>query len=252
MDYKACEYRNEAVNGHKLNLFLVDDDKLEQVCSMVATIIPSHYTSESRIAHLLEKLGKQKAAAYLRDKLPETPKIRSGDLGEILATHFVDECTEYKAPIKRLRWKDHREMAMRGDDIIGIALNDGNQQVKFLKGEAKSRKSLSTNVVQEARSALNACDGMPTPHSLAFISERLFDMGKVELADLISQAQLTDGISEQQVSHLLFIFCGNEPYRYLKKDLDDYTGPFPQSAVGLIAGKHQDFIFKVYSQVGQG
>jgi hypothetical protein len=85
----------------------------------------------------------------LREKLPQTPKIRSGDLGEILATQYIDERTAYKAPIKRLRWKDHREMPLRGDDVIGIALPDGNAPIRFLKSEVKSRKSLSTKVVQK-------------------------------------------------------------------------------------------------------
>ena len=47
--------------------------------------------------------------------------MRSGDLGEIYATEWIDSSERrLRAPIKRLRWKDHRNMAMRGDDVIGI------------------------------------------------------------------------------------------------------------------------------------
>jgi hypothetical protein len=202
------------------------------------------------MAAILEKFGKQKAATYLRDKLPQNPKVRSGDLGEILATQYIDECTSYKAPIKRLRWKDHREMAMRGDDVIGIQLPTGTASIKFLKSEVKSRKSLSVEVVEEARLALSSGGGLPSPHALAFVSDRLHETGEDELADLISCAQLNDGISAQQVQHLIFTFCGNQPDALLKTDLENYNGPIQQNAVGLRVAKHQEFISAVYNKLG--
>jgi HxlR-like helix-turn-helix len=80
----------------------------------VAAAVPGHYTSEKHMAHLLERLRKAGAAAFIREKSPETKSIRSGDLGEILAIEYIGEETPYTVPIKRLRWKDHRNMAMRG------------------------------------------------------------------------------------------------------------------------------------------
>ena len=69
----------------------------------------------------LARLGKPAAAALIQGKLPTNKAIRSGDLGEIYATEWIDAHSGgYRAPIKRLRWKDHRNMAMRGDDVIGI------------------------------------------------------------------------------------------------------------------------------------
>src|SRR5207245_8241596 len=52
--------------------------------------------------------GYKKALAFIRNKLPVAKKVRSGDLGEILATEYIDQCTEFRVPIKRLRWKDDR------------------------------------------------------------------------------------------------------------------------------------------------
>ena len=86
-----------------------------------AAIVPSHYASEEQVARALARLGKPAAAALIESKLPTTKQIRSGDLGEIYATEWIDAHSGgYRAPIKRLRWKDHRNMAMRGDDVIGI------------------------------------------------------------------------------------------------------------------------------------
>ena len=59
-------------------------------------------------------------------------QIRSGDLGEIYATEWIDAHSGgYRAPIKRLRWKDHRNMAMRGDDVIGILQDAANAAPAF-------------------------------------------------------------------------------------------------------------------------
>ena len=82
-------------------------------------------------------LGNPKPRSIDRAKLPTGPKSRSGDVGEILASSFVDEFTGYTVGVLKLRWKDHREMAMRGDDIIGVAPT--RLGLRFLKGEVKSR-----------------------------------------------------------------------------------------------------------------
>ena len=82
------------------------------------------------MASTLERLGKPAAAEKLRIKLPQVTKIRSGDIGEILTTDYIDEETVFSVPIKKLRWKDHRNMAMRGDDVIGVLVNQDNQTIK--------------------------------------------------------------------------------------------------------------------------
>jgi hypothetical protein len=90
-----------------------------------AAAVPDHCASVEHIARILERFGKTVAAAHIHEKLPDTKPIRSGDLGEILATEYNAEQTSYRVPIKRLRWKDHRNMAMRGDDVISIERQPG-------------------------------------------------------------------------------------------------------------------------------
>jgi hypothetical protein len=51
--------------------------------------------------------------------MPQQAKGRLGDLGEILATELVEERINLRVPVRRLRDKDGRNMAMRGDDFIG-------------------------------------------------------------------------------------------------------------------------------------
>ena len=57
--------------------------------------------------------GFEKTLAYIRNKMPSATRVRSGDFGEILATEYIDQCTEFRVPIKRLRWKDDRNTNMR-------------------------------------------------------------------------------------------------------------------------------------------
>jgi hypothetical protein len=81
-------------------------------------------------------VGKAKTAKFIETSLPTSKSVRSGDLGEVLGVTYLAEFTEFKLHVKRLRWKDHRNMAMRGEDILAFAVNDeGNLLV--LKGEQK-------------------------------------------------------------------------------------------------------------------
>src|SRR5262245_17325220 len=60
---------------------------------------------------IISRIGSyKKALAFIRNKLPETKKVRSGDFGEILASEYINQLTEFKVPIKRLRWKDDRNV----------------------------------------------------------------------------------------------------------------------------------------------
>jgi hypothetical protein len=244
-----CEVIATTVGAHGLQILTARHHDLPFARDAVAATLPGHYVSEEHIARILDRFGKTEAAAFIREKLPETKSIRSGDLGEILATEFIIEQTPYQVPIRRLRWKDHRNMAMRGEDVIGIERQPGARPLRFLKTEAKSRAILAPRVVNEARAALDKDNGLPSAHALAFVSERLMETGDKDLADAIDDAQLKTGISVQSVSHLLFTFSGNDPAQQLRSSLEGYHGPISQGSVGLRMVAHTDFVRAVYERV---
>jgi hypothetical protein len=215
-----------------------------------AAIVPRHYASEEQVARALARLGKPAAAALIESKLPTTKAIRSGDLGEIYATEWIDAHSGgYRAPIKRLRWKDHRNMAMRGDDVIGILQDAQTQRLHFLKTEAKSRAKLTTQVLKEARASLDKDGGLPSSHALSFVSARLLELGNLPLADAIDDALLKHGIPIQNVRHLLFTFSGNAPDALLTTSLQTYPGAINQLGIGLHVEGHAAFIGAVYDRV---
>jgi hypothetical protein len=206
-----------------------------------AAVVPGHYASEERVARALRRLGKTAAAKLIEDKLPTTKQIRSGDLGEIFATEWIDVYSGgFRAPVKRLRWKDHRNMAMRGDDVIGMKLDDKTHRLLFLKTEAKSRGNLTAQVFAEARVGLDKDGGLPSAHALTFISECL---------DAIDDAQRKYGITAQSVTHLMFVFSGNAPEKLLTTALQNYAGSIGQWGIGLHVDGHGKFIGAVYDKV---
>jgi len=226
--------------------------EFQNLIEELIVILPDYYIDPLSMASTLERLGKPAAAQKLRIKLPQVKKIRSGDIGEILTTDYINEETGFSVPIKKLRWKDHPNMAMRGDDVIGVLVNQENQTIKFLKAEAKSNKSLSRDVLSKARDELDLDEGLPAPHALEFVAERLREIGNQALADLIEKAQLVDGIRNNQVEHLLFTFTASNPETLQKEAFEDYSGSIKQSSVGFQVSNHQELIGSVYQGVLDG
>jgi len=245
-----CITANAVVGVHSLSLLTGENDRLETGIEETATVVPGHYAAEEQVSRALARLGKPAAAALIQGKLPTTKGIRSGDLGEIYATEWIDaHCVGYSVPIKRLRWKDHRNMAMRGDDVIAINVDPESNRLRFLKAEAKSRVRLTGQTLADARMGLDKDGGRPSAHALAFISARLFELGELPRADAIDDALLKHGIPTQNVRHLLFTFSDNDPSALLTTTLAAYQGGVPQLSVGLRVDGHAAFIGAVYERV---
>jgi hypothetical protein len=137
----------------------------EAIQRLLARTVRSHYDRLERIADDIARLGYEGAATILSTAMPTKARSRSGDLGEILATELVEEKMELRVPVRRLRYKDGREMAMRGDDFIGAGYAvDG--KLRLLKGEAKSNMKLNKATITSARKVLNRDHGRCTPDSL--------------------------------------------------------------------------------------
>ena len=214
--------------------------------SQLASELPNHYIDPKSVADTLERLGKKAAAQKVIIKMPQVKNIRSGDIGEILTADYIDESTDYTVPVRKIWWRDHRNMAMRGDDVIGILFNKENQTINFLKAEAKSNKSLSTDVLKKARAELDLDEGLPAPHALAFVAERLREQGNIMVSDLIEKVQLIDGININQVEHLLFTFTASDPTKLQKVASENYAGDITQYSVGFKVNEHQKLIAETY------
>lgn len=246
-----CEETQSKVSMNTVTVLSADPTKLDHGKQLVAAALPSFYTNPDRVAKLLKKLGKPAAAKYVADKLPTGPNLRSGELGEILCNAYVLECTPFKRGIRRLRRKDHREMSMRGEDVLAFTF-DAKGRLKILKAEVKSAIAMSSTIIGGARKSLSAYSELPSPHALSFVADVLQETGEDDaLADAIDKATLEESITTTQITHMLFTFSGNDPSSMLKNNLAKYAGTVKQKYVGLRVETHQVFIKDVFELVGK-
>jgi Cap4 SAVED domain len=125
-----CDQNEERVRKKRLWKLTEKENGRDAIRSGLALKVRSHYDSLERIADDVEELGYEGAAIILRERLPRGKKSRSGDLGEILASELTEERLGFTVPIRRMRFKDGREVALRGDDFIGIAFDQEDNQFR--------------------------------------------------------------------------------------------------------------------------
>ncbi len=243
-----CTTTIEDVGTWELTILDAQPAQLTTGVASVSQAIHEHYAAPDRVAHVLRALGKDKVAAFVEALLPTTKAVRSGDLGEILGVTYLSEFTQFKLAVRRLRWKDHRNMAMRGEDVLSFLIDPKSKKLMILKGEAKSRLTLNTSTVTAARSALSANYGRPSAHALAFLASRYFEQGNKEMTDILDQAQLVDQVAASQMTHMMFVLSGNDPAPILRADLNRYKGKIGQISVGVRVKTHQEFIKSVFEK----
>jgi Cap4 SAVED domain len=223
----------------------------DEIRDELAETIRSHYDQLDRIADDVARLGFEVAAEILRAQLPQTAKGRSGDLGEILATELVEEEIGLRVPVRRLRYKDGRNMAMRGDDFIGAGYNNDGADLWLLKGEAKSNRVLGKAPVTSARKVLNRDNGRCTPDSLAFVANRLLesnDADDVKLGRNIRDEVGLKALQAERIDHMLFTVSGNGPHASLKDDFSATGTNRDHYVVNIHVEDHQDFIKEMYEE----
>jgi len=242
-----CTLAREENGGKRLWRLAEKEKKRAEIRNRLVKTVRCHYDDLDRIADDVNALGYEGAAKILGARLPQTRSARSGELGEILAVELVEEALGFQIPVRRLRYKDGREMALRGDDFLGIAINDENQ-LRLLKGESKSAANVSKKTVENAREALSSHDGRPTPISLLFVADRLSEAEGVEgeLGRLLRNEVAEKSVSPSMIDHALFTLSGNDPARLLTEDLEDADGRRRQTVINLRIQDHQNFIADIY------
>lgn len=221
----------------------------DEISDDLAETIRSHYHRLEHIADDVKRLGYEVAARILSEAIPQTAKGRSGDLGEILATELVEEEIGLRVPVRRLRYKDGRNMAMRGDDFIGAGYDSKGKKLWLLKGEAKSNKTLGKATVTNARKVLDRDHGRCTPDSLLFVANRLLESNDPDEnalgRDLRDEVGLKS-LRADRIDHMLFTVSGNGPHASLKEDLDAAGTNRDHYVVNIHIEDHQDFIAAMY------
>lgn len=234
----------EEIGNHSLVLLEAQTQQCEAI-DQLRQIVREHYIAPETTEKRLAALGAPQTAALFKEHLPTSKTSRSGDIGEILATEVVESRLAYEVPIRRLRWKDGRDMALRGDDIIGL-LRGKKNRLQILKGESKSRAKLASTVIDEASDALSRDRGRPTRHSVLFVAERLREQSKDDLAKELEDAVL-ESFRGCTVEHLLFALTGTNPKNLLSDHLRLCAKKKRRRhAVGVRIKEHAKFIDELF------
>ena len=234
------------IGGHQAAVLESYDDA--KGSATLVAILPNAYAESNSLAIIAERFGKAAVAKFLRNKLPTKVNARSGDMGEILATAYLHEEWGYVVGPSRLIQRDHQEWAMRGDDSLGAKL-DSKGRLRIIKAEAKSRATLRSRTIEEARQGLARNDELPSPHSLTQFAERLLPTADSQIGEAVLTMQLSDGVRPDRVGHLMFLFTGSDPSAHVTADLEAYSGPVPQLTVTLRVKGHKKFIKDAYDGV---
>ena len=248
---KWCDATREKDKRKRYWTYVEKDGGRDEIRDDLAETIRSHYDRLERIAEDVDRLGYKVAAKILSEAMPQTPKGRSGDLVEILATELVEEEIGLRVPVRRLRYKDGRNMAMRGDDFIGAGYDGDGEKLWLLKGEAKSNKVLGKATVTSARKVLNRDSGRCTPDSLLFVANRLLESNDPDdnaLGRSLRDEVGLKSLRADRIDHMLFTVSGNGPHASLKEDLDAAGTNRDHYVVNIHVEDHQDFIAAMYQE----
>lgn len=212
--------------------------------------VRSHYDKLKQIADDVERLGFPGASGILKERMPQTPRGRSGEIGEIIAAEFIEYYTEFRIPVRRLRYKDGREMALRGDDFLG--LHEGErEQLVLLKGESKSGRSMSKAVVRDARERLAAEHGRPTPISLLFVADRLLESGderERSLGRRMRDEVVNKTVRPRHITHGLFALSGNEMEAIVGADLAAADKGHSHISISFRVIDHKAFVMEIFEE----
>jgi hypothetical protein len=211
----------------------------------VRAVVRKHYVSPEMAADRVADLGAPATAKILRELLPKTKTARSGDFGEVLATEIAEQTLGFIVPVRRLRWKDGRNMALRGDDIVGVRIDAKGKLTALLKGESKSYATLTNAAIGKAAEALDRDRGRPGRHAVLFIATRLRETGKNEDAALATQLEgaVIAGFSGGVVEQFFLALTGSDPKTLLANHLKSVSKKKrPRHTVGVQIADHGDFI----------
>lgn len=216
------------------------DNGRDQVFDDLVMIAADHIVGLKAIESLG---GFPKATHILRSRVPAKKIARSGFLGEILATEYLEQETEFTVPVRRLRYRDTREQAMRGDDVLGF--RKAKMRVNVIKVEAKSRANLATVTLTEAREALANHKGRPNPETLAFLECNLREHERDDEAEPITELQ-KQSIKASDICHLVFTLSGNDPTKFLENNSLPVRKGIELRLCGCQVTKHADFVKSVF------
>lgn len=246
-----CDQGGQGKSLKRYMTFVEKEGGRAAIIKDIGKTVRSHYDRLDRIADDVDALGYESAGAILRERLPTKPRARAGDIGEILASELAQEMLEFHVPVRRMRFKDGRDVPLRGDDFIGVNFCADDGGLWLLKGESKSRKVLDKTTITQARGALDGNHGRCTPISLLFVADQMMDSAEKETADLgrlIRNEVGKKALPKKRIDHALFTLSGNGPIAALAADFETAEKGRHHAVINLHIEDYSDFLTEIYNE----
>lgn len=233
-------------SGTAIEYFVEKKGSQQVGLCLLKPLMADHFVGELNV---LKLGGYEKSAETLKNSLPTNKRTQSGDMGELLATEYVNSQTEFTVPIKKLQWKSDRQMPMHGNDVLGLNYKSSPRQI--LKCECKSRGQFGDSAVTEASDGLNQYDGRPNPSTVAFITKRLFEQNKDDEAKIWSELQTKDPLPAKNLTQMVFALGGNDPTPALAKCPKAKVKGIQRKHAAIRLSAYPDFMKAVYTVDGK-
>jgi len=157
--------------------------------------------------------------------LPTADKTKKGNLGEIILTEYLSQTTGIDVLVYKLRYNSNVDQSMKGDDVLLVDEN------RIFLGESKFRSTPSKKVIEEASKSMK--NSLALPISLGFISDRLFEEGKDELAEKILDIQFKLSKSKLNIKNIGFVLSTNSVKDFVEKNMNSSNNDFIFISLGI-------------------
>ena len=182
----------------------------DQVKPHLGAAIVDHHTHRERVANLLAQLGHTATATAIADRLPINDRTRKGNFGEVVASEHLLQRHSYRMPVFKLRFRDHPNLPMRGEDIVAFVTDADGTITRVCVGEAKTLVNFSAQTIKFAHERLEKTY-RPNPETLHMIAEILYERGETELAREIDQVIQKLAEKTIQQENWIFVITGDAP-----------------------------------------
>lgn len=183
--------------------------------------IVKHHVTEARLARIERKkqlLDKHGFANYMGGRIPfpvKSATTQKGNLGEIILAEYLTESSGLEILVYKLRYNPNVEQSMKGDDLL--LFEKQNIQNKVIMGESKFRATKSKQALDDIVKSLS---NKNLPISLTFVSDRLEEMGDVDLADEVDDLITNLHTQKTPVIYVGFYHSETSAYKTIEKHLN--------------------------------
>ncbi|MCB2353137.1 Hachiman antiphage defense system protein HamA [Clostridium estertheticum] len=198
-------------------------DYREQSVEEISNWLVSHHLSNrkrdllKKKKEILEKYDFKEYANNLHI-LPQTDKTKKGNIGEVILAEYLHISSGIDTLIYRLRYNPNVDQSMKGDDVLLIGEKD------ILLGESKFRTTAGKSVVEEISN--NFGKALKLPISLSFVADRLYEDGKYDLSDKITEIESILSKGKIDIQNVGFILSDPSAHRAVENHMNSHNKNF--------------------------